>query len=496
MRIEQLEYLTAVSRHGSLRRASEQLHVSQPALSEAIRNLERELGVTLLDRHRSGAKISLAGRDLLQPMVEVLESVARLRAAAGDRLATRRLLRIGTVNAGTAGLVLPAVRAFQAQHSASTVEIRNLQHDDIQASLAEGTLDIGLVNMLDGDDVPPELELIPLLTGRPVAVIPASHPLAERIEVTADELRAQRFVAMRTGYLMHRFVHRLFGSDLPAGWHSADGAEMGKMMVAEGIGITVLPSYSVRGDPLERAGLIVARPIAGDRTTVTMAALRRRQTRITPIVRDMIQHFRDHAGRPAALASRSPAGARRKPGSGAGAGSDRAAEGNVLTAPEQQRGRLAVTSLRVAHPADDDLVISARQPVLDRALQRGQHAVQPRAAGQPRPVRHAVPVGREPAAGEVGRQLSLRRGQDVDGERAVRPDGRQRLAGPVEADQQQWRVEGEGADRVGGGPDWMPVRVDRGDHGHAGGELTHGVPQRRGGDAGGFRRAFLGACHV
>ncbi len=297
MRIEQLDYVAAVSRHGSLRRASEQLHVSQPALSEAIRNLERELGVTLLDRHRSGAKISLAGRELLQPMADVLESVARLCAAAGDQLATRRLLRIGTVNAGTATLVLPAVRAFQDKHPASTVEIRNLQQDEIQVGLTEGTLDIGLVNLLDGDDVPPELELIPLLTGRPVAVIPASHPLADRIEVPADELRAQRLVAMRAGYLMHRFVHRLFGPEPSAEWHLADGAEMGKMMVAEGIGIAVLPDYSVYGDPLERAGLIVARPIADDQTTVTMVALRRRQTRVTPIVGDMIQHLRNHAVR-------------------------------------------------------------------------------------------------------------------------------------------------------------------------------------------------------
>lgn len=231
--------------------------------------------------------------------------MARLRTAAGGRLATRRLLRIGTVNAGTGALVLPAVRAFQAQHPGSTVEIRNLQQDDIQLGLAEGTLDIGLVNLLEGDDVPPELEVIPLLTGRPVAVIPAAHPLASRIEVPADELRAQRFVAMRAGYLMHRFVHRLFGSDMPAEWHSADGAEMGKMMVAEGIGIAILPSYSVHGDPLERVGLIVARPIANDATTVTMAVLRRRQTRVTPIIRDMIQHLRNHAG-PSPLPQRPP----------------------------------------------------------------------------------------------------------------------------------------------------------------------------------------------
>lgn len=295
MRIEQLEYVAAVTKYGSLRRAGEQLHVSQPALSEAISKLERELGVALLDRHRSGARISLAGRELLQPIVDVLESIDRLKAAAGDQLATRRLLRIGTVNAGTASLVLPAVRAFQEQHPASTIEIRNLQQDEIHLGLADGTLDLGLVNLLDGDDVPPELEPTTLRVGRPVAVIPAAHPFAAAGEVTADDLRAERFVAMRAGYIMYRFAHRLFGSQLPAEWHSTDGAEMGKMMVAEGIGLTILPDYSVADDPLERAGLIVARPIAGDPATVTMVALHRRRARIPNLVRDLLVHLRTRA---------------------------------------------------------------------------------------------------------------------------------------------------------------------------------------------------------
>jgi DNA-binding transcriptional LysR family regulator len=216
MRIEQLEYLVAVTRYGSLRRASEQLHISQPAISEAVRKLERELGATLLDRHRSGARISLVGRELLQPIVDVLESVERLKAAAGDQLATRRLLRIGTVNAGTASLVLPAVRAFQTANSRVAVEVRNLQQDEIHVSLAEGTLDVGLVNLLDGDDVPPDLVVTPLLAGRPAAVLPAGHPLSAKAALTADDLRGERFVAMRSGYLMYRFAHRLFGSDLPA----------------------------------------------------------------------------------------------------------------------------------------------------------------------------------------------------------------------------------------------------------------------------------------
>ncbi|GAA1500748.1 LysR family transcriptional regulator [Dactylosporangium maewongense] len=295
MRIEQLTYLAAVTRHGSLRRAGEELHVSQPALSEAIRKLEQELGVRLLDRRRSGARISAAGQELLQPIVDVLEAVDRLKAAAGNQRTSRRLLRIGTVNAGTAALVLPAVRAFQAADSAAVVEVRNLQQDEIHVSLAEGTLDLGLVNLLDGDDVPPDLEATPLLTGRPAAVLPAGHPLAAGAEVTVDDLRAERFVAMRAGYLMHRFAHRLFGADLPARWHSTDGAEMGKMMVAEGIGLTVLPDYSVHGDPLERAGLIVTRPLRGDTTVVTMAALHRRQPRVPPAIVEILSHLRARA---------------------------------------------------------------------------------------------------------------------------------------------------------------------------------------------------------
>lgn len=304
MRIEQLEFFAAITQYGSLRRAAEHLHVSQSALSESITKLERELGVTLLDRHRAGVRISLAGRELLQPIMEVLESVNRLRSAAGDQLTVRRVLRVGTVNAGTASLVLPAVRSLQQRHPGSTVEIRNQQQDEIQVGLSEGTLDLGLVNLLAGDDVPPDLEAVPLVDGHTVAVLPATHRLARQASVTVDDLRGERFVAMRAGYLMHRYAHRLFGSDLPPDWHSTDGAEMGKLMVAEGIGLTVLPDYSVFGDPLERAGLIVARPLAGDPVGVTMVALYRRQARVPAIVRDLLTLLLERAARrrPAATA--------------------------------------------------------------------------------------------------------------------------------------------------------------------------------------------------
>nr|WP_278259862.1 hypothetical protein [Nocardioides convexus] len=75
---------------------------------------------------------------------------------------------------------------------------------------------------------------------------------------------------MRAGYVMHRYVHRAFGPEVPPAAHSTDGAEMGKALVAEGVGVTILPDYSVIGCPLHRVGMIESRPIAGNQTFVTL----------------------------------------------------------------------------------------------------------------------------------------------------------------------------------------------------------------------------------
>lgn len=295
MRIDQLRYVAAVTQHGSLRRASEHLHLSQPALSESLTKLEKELGVTLLHRRRSGTEISATGRTLLPIIGEVLEAADRLLAAAGDQLTATRVVRIGTVNAGTSTLLLPTLKTFQDRFADASVEVRNLQQDEIHHGLLDGTLDVGLTNLLSGDDVAPELAGVDLLRGRPVAVLPQDHPLAELDEVTVDDLRAERFVAMRSGYLMYRFAHRLFGAELPAAWHSTDGAEMGTLMVADGLGVTVLPDYSVVGGPLERAGLITTRPIAGDTTEVRLTLQTRRRRRSAETVVGLVEEFRAHA---------------------------------------------------------------------------------------------------------------------------------------------------------------------------------------------------------
>jgi DNA-binding transcriptional LysR family regulator len=287
MRIEQLEYLAAVTEHGSLRRASEAMHISQPALSEAVTKLEKELGTVLLDRRRTGSRISRQGLDLLQNMTEVLEAVDRLRQAAGQQSVRRRDLRIGTVSTASSSLLAPALRDLHARHGSGGVEVVNARQADIQQGLAEGSLDLGLVNVLPGDEVPPALVADRLIEGTPVACLRADHPLAVRERISLDELRAEPHVLMRPGFVMHRYAHRLFAGTLPGTTYAHDGAEMGKAMVAAGLGIAILPDFSIAGDPLVRAGVLTTRPIRTDHTTVTLLALTRRVERAPGPLRDL-----------------------------------------------------------------------------------------------------------------------------------------------------------------------------------------------------------------
>ncbi|HVO52884.1 MAG TPA: LysR family transcriptional regulator [Solirubrobacterales bacterium] len=291
MRIEQLEYAASVARYGSFRRAAEELHISQPALSETVRKLERELGVSILDRRRSGTTISDHGRELLPHMQNAIDAVDRLRQVAGDQHRNSRTVRLGTVTAATVPLMTPTIYEFRQSHPTTLVEIVTAQQDHIHRALLEGGMDLGLVNYLAGDDMPPEFESTELLRGRPVACIHPDSPLAEKTSISPADLLGQPLVAMRTGYVMRRYLHRLLDGAEPTVSYAADGAEMGKLMVASGLGVAVLPDYSVVGDPLTERGDIAFREIADEETEVLLVVQRPRSGSTARPVQDLHELF-------------------------------------------------------------------------------------------------------------------------------------------------------------------------------------------------------------
>lgn len=296
MRLEQLEYVTTVARSGSFRRAAELLHLSQPALSEGVRTLERELGLELLERGRSGTKISAVGRDLLPLMHAVIDAADQLRQSAGGAAGTNRVVQLGTVTAATVPLLSPVIGEFRQAHPETAVEVVTAQQAEIQLALREGKMDLGLINYLEGEAISEEFETVELLRGEPVACVSPDGPLAELEAVPVEDLLAEPLIAMRPGYVMYRYLERLCGGRVPTFSFSADGSELGKLLVAQGLGTAVLPDYSIVGDPLETSGAITHRPIAGDDTAVFLVIQRRRSASPTRAARDLHRLFLERGG--------------------------------------------------------------------------------------------------------------------------------------------------------------------------------------------------------
>ena len=186
--LRKLRYFVAVAEKLHFGRAAEQLHIAQPVLSRQIRALEKDLGAPLLTRDSHGVVLTDAGRQLLSDAGPLLASAhaARRRVSVAAR-GSRRLM-VG-FRAGIA--VAPAVQQFAKQHPDVLVDVQRVEADEQAPMLLDGRIDIGYVR-LPIDET--GLRVAPLYTEPLVAVLPVSHRLAGKEEVTEADLAGEPLV--------------------------------------------------------------------------------------------------------------------------------------------------------------------------------------------------------------------------------------------------------------------------------------------------------------
>ncbi|MEB0045563.1 MULTISPECIES: transcriptional regulator CynR [unclassified Pseudomonas] len=177
MLLRHLRYLLAVADHGGFTRAAEALHVSQPTLSQQIRQLEETLGVSLFDRTSRTVKPTDAGQAYIDCARRVLvELEAGKRAVHDVKDLSRGTLRLAMTPTFMAYLVGPLVRDYVARYPNIHLQIFELSMDDIEAGLAEDSLDIAIaftpVRNPDIECIPAFVETLGLMVGR-------DHPLFE-----------------------------------------------------------------------------------------------------------------------------------------------------------------------------------------------------------------------------------------------------------------------------------------------------------------------------
>ena len=281
MELRHLRYFVAVAEELHFHRAATRLHISQPPLSQQIRALERELGVTLLARNRRRVALTAAGESFRDDARSILAAVERASERARD-IARGAIgtLSIGFVGSAMFSPTLPDIlREFRSGHPDVELVLRELPTVAQLNALAAGELDIGVIRgpvelaELDG-----QLELLTIQRERLVAALPSGHPLASRRRLRPGELRGESFVilARREAPGLYAGLATAMGD---AGGLPDDVLEVAEMqtiisLVAGGFGVSLVPASVGQ---VERSGVTFL-PISGPTPTIELALAWRRGT--------------------------------------------------------------------------------------------------------------------------------------------------------------------------------------------------------------------------
>ena len=140
-----LRSFLSVARTGSLTRAAQAVHVTQPALSQQMRELAGLMGVPLLDRVGRGVELTPAGQELFLSLEPLLGDLELALSAISERsLEIRGTLRIGAIGTYARALVVPSVSRLLASHSQLRVQVEELTAAQIDSALQDNRIDVGL----------------------------------------------------------------------------------------------------------------------------------------------------------------------------------------------------------------------------------------------------------------------------------------------------------------------------------------------------------------
>lgn len=189
-----LRYFTAVAAHGSFRRAATVLHLTQPALSRQVRDLEDELGVMLIKRGKNFATLTDAGELLYEEAREVLAraalAVERVRGAKQTEV-----LRVGYGPTLTAGIMPAALERFQSAAPRVRIELCDLSPREMSELAAKHELDL-LIVPGEGKTVAADFRWADLRHVSHVLILPVSHPLAHLKKIPPRRLSGVSLIGL------------------------------------------------------------------------------------------------------------------------------------------------------------------------------------------------------------------------------------------------------------------------------------------------------------
>lgn len=250
-------YLTA--REGSVTRAADLLHVTQPAVTMQLKALQEDVGVKLLAKYGKNIRLTDAGRAMFEyarqvfSVVEEMEGVLR-----GYAHVTQGSLTLGTTRSFARHLMPGLLSVFQEKHPKVKVMLAEGNSREIADGLVRFKYDLGIIGRIPMDD---RLRAAPFSQEEFCLVVPVDHPLAARAEVSLDELSDEPIIIREQGSGSRHAIVSLLESHQfePSFVLEAGSVEFIKEYVIKGRGISFL--YRPEIEREARQGLLKTLPI-------------------------------------------------------------------------------------------------------------------------------------------------------------------------------------------------------------------------------------------
>lgn len=241
MDIRDLRHFMEVANQKNFTKASSAIHLSQPALSKAVKRLEEELGVELFDRSGRELKLTDAGKIVYNQGVKVFSTLQDLNALLDDLMN----LPTGEIKIGIPPLIgtlfFPLIaKEFHEQYPNITLELLEHGAKHITAAVEDGKVDLGII-VLPADHQ--KFSVYPFITEEFVLYTNMNHPLADRDSVSLHELHDEKFILFSNSFALHdRIIQecRNAGFDPAISYKSSQWDLIIELVSAE-LGITILP---------------------------------------------------------------------------------------------------------------------------------------------------------------------------------------------------------------------------------------------------------------
>lgn len=247
MDINQLEVLVTVARERSFSRAAEVLKRTQPAISQAIRRLESEIGEKLFDRSSKDGTLTFAGEVLLGHAKQMLN----LRQHAQQAITEMRDLQHGKVtisaNEHTVFYLLPVIEKFRQQHPLIKIEVQRGVASRIPKQITAREVELGVISFTPDDD---SLQSTVVMSDELVLVVSPQHRLAGQADVSIKDLGTEIFIAHNASSPYRQKVIETFARhktklniavELPS-------LEAIKRLVTKGVGVALVPRITARAE--------------------------------------------------------------------------------------------------------------------------------------------------------------------------------------------------------------------------------------------------------